>query len=84
MGSNPTPRTTSFTYVCARFQWTTNTSVVVDVSSFMAGLPSSLGTLEKNGVGLDPAIGFLHDLAESKEPLVCDLQELFRWLAACQ
>ncbi|WP_084790797.1 CRISPR-associated endonuclease Cas1 [Nitrososphaera viennensis] len=50
----------------------------------MAGLPSSLGTLEKNGVGLDPAIGFLHDLAESKEPLVCDLQELFRWLAACQ
>ena len=33
-----------------------------------------------NAVGLDPAIGFLHELDESKEPLVYDLQELFRWL----
>ena len=31
-----------------------------------------------NAVGLDPAIGFLHELDESKEPLVYDLQELFR------
>jgi CRISPR-associated protein Cas1 len=29
---------------------------------------------------LDPAIGFLHELAPSKTPLVYDLQELFRWL----
>lgn len=33
-----------------------------------------------NAVGLNPAVGFLHDLDESKEPLVYDLQELFRWL----
>jgi CRISP-associated protein Cas1 len=33
-----------------------------------------------NAVALDPAIGFLHELDESKEPLVYDLQELFRWL----
>jgi CRISPR-associated protein Cas1 len=33
-----------------------------------------------NTVGLDPAIGFLHELDESKEPLVYDMQELFRWL----
>ena len=33
-----------------------------------------------NAVGLDPAIGFLHELDESKEPLVYDMQELFRWL----
>ena len=33
-----------------------------------------------NTVGLDPAIGFLHELDESKEPLVYDLQELYRWL----
>ena len=33
-----------------------------------------------NAVGLDPAVGFLHELAESKEPLVYDMQELFRWL----
>lgn len=33
-----------------------------------------------NAVGLDPTVGFLHELDESKEPLVYDLQELFRWL----
>jgi len=33
-----------------------------------------------NAVGLDPSVGFLHELAESKEPLVYDIQELFRWL----
>ena len=33
-----------------------------------------------NAVGLDPAIDFLHELDESKEPLVYDSQELFRWL----
>jgi CRISP-associated protein Cas1 len=33
-----------------------------------------------NSVGLDPTIGFLHELDESKESLVYDLQELFRWL----
>jgi CRISP-associated protein Cas1 len=33
-----------------------------------------------NAVGLDPAVGFLHELDESKEPLVYDLQELFRWI----
>lgn len=33
-----------------------------------------------NAVGLDPSVGFLHELDESKEPLLYDLQELFRWL----
>jgi CRISPR-associated protein Cas1 len=33
-----------------------------------------------NSVGLDPAVGFLHELAISKTPLVYDMQELFRWL----
>jgi CRISPR-associated protein Cas1 len=33
-----------------------------------------------NAIGLDPAIGFLHALSPSKEPLVYDIQELFRWL----
>lgn len=33
-----------------------------------------------NAVGLDPTVGFLHELANSKTPLVYDLQELFRWL----
>jgi CRISPR-associated protein Cas1 len=33
-----------------------------------------------NSIGLDPAVGFLHELAQSKTPLVYDMQELFRWL----
>ncbi|AKA49675.1 CRISPR-associated protein Cas1 [uncultured archaeon] len=31
-----------------------------------------------NTIGLDPSIGFLHEIAPSKYPLVYDLQELFR------
>lgn len=33
-----------------------------------------------NAIVLDPSIGFLHEIAESKTPLVYDIQELFRWL----
>jgi CRISPR-associated protein Cas1 len=33
-----------------------------------------------NAVGLDPCVGFLHELALSKQPLVYDLQELYRWI----
>jgi len=33
-----------------------------------------------NAVGLDPTIGFLHELAQTKTLLVYDIQELFRWL----
>ena len=33
-----------------------------------------------NAIGLDPPIGFLHEIARSKDSLVYDLQELFRWL----
>ena len=33
-----------------------------------------------NDVGLDSTIGFLHEVSDSKMPLVYDLQELYRWL----
>jgi len=35
-----------------------------------------------NSVGLEPSVGFLHDFSDyqTKESLVYDLQELFRWL----
>ncbi len=33
-----------------------------------------------NMTGLDPAVGFLHEISQSKLPLVYDIQELFRWL----
>lgn len=33
-----------------------------------------------NSAGLDPCVGYLHELAGSKQPLVYDIQELGRWL----
>jgi CRISPR-associated protein Cas1 len=33
-----------------------------------------------NIIGLDQNIGFLHEINDSKTPLVYDLQELYRWL----
>lgn len=33
-----------------------------------------------NAIGLDPSVGFLHELTQSKTPLVYDIQELYRWL----
>ncbi|OGD52608.1 CRISPR-associated endonuclease Cas1 [Candidatus Bathyarchaeota archaeon RBG_13_38_9] len=33
-----------------------------------------------NSVGLEPSIGFLHETAQPKHPLVYDLQEPFRWM----
>jgi len=33
-----------------------------------------------NSVGLDYSIGFLHEITQSRTPLVYDLQELFRWI----
>ena len=33
-----------------------------------------------NAIGLDVSIGYLHEIAPSKHPLVYDLQELFRYV----
>ncbi len=33
-----------------------------------------------NTIGLDYSIGFLHEINQSRTPLVYDIQELFRWL----
>ena len=33
-----------------------------------------------NVIGLDYSIGFLHEISQSRTPLVYDVQELFRWL----
>jgi CRISPR-associated protein Cas1 len=46
----------------------------------MAMLSWSPNSKDIHAVGLDSARGFLHELDESKEPLVYDMQELFRWL----
>jgi len=33
-----------------------------------------------NGIGLDYSVGFLHEINQSRTPLVYDIQELFRWI----
>ena len=33
-----------------------------------------------NSIGLDYSVGFLHEVNQSRTPLVYDIQELFRWL----
>jgi len=33
-----------------------------------------------HSIGLDPQIGFLHEILNSRTPLVYDVQELYRWL----
>ena len=33
-----------------------------------------------NSIGLDYSIGFLHEINQSRTPLIYDIQELFRWL----
>ena len=33
-----------------------------------------------NAIGLDYSIGFLHEISQSRTPLVYDIQELFRWI----
>jgi len=33
-----------------------------------------------NGIGLDYSIGFLHEINQSRTPLVYDIQELFSWI----
>ena len=33
-----------------------------------------------NAIGLDYSVGFLHEINQSRTPLVYDVQELFRWL----
>jgi len=33
-----------------------------------------------NSIGLDPTIGYLHEIYPSRTPLIYDCQELFRWI----
>ena len=44
------------------------------------GILESMIRKDINVIGLDVSIGYLHDIAPSKHPLVYDLQELFRYV----
>lgn len=63
------------------YSWNTNASDEINaLLNYGYAILESQVRKAINAVGLDPSVGFLHELAESKEPLVYDLQELFRWL----
>lgn len=61
------------------YSWNLNASDEINVLlNYGYAILESEVRKDINAVGLDPAIGFLHELDESKEPLVYDLQELLR------
>jgi signal transduction histidine kinase len=43
-------------------------------------IPGALRTVARHPV-LDPCVGYLHELAGTKQPLIYDVQELYRWMA---
>ncbi|ADD08202.1 CRISPR-associated endonuclease Cas1 [Candidatus Aciduliprofundum boonei] len=64
------------------YSWNMNASDEINaLLNYSYALLESMIRKHINAVGLDPSIGFLHELASSKTPLVYDLQELFRWVS---
>jgi len=63
------------------YSWNTNASDEVNaLLNYGYGILESEIRKDNNSIGLDSTIGFLHELAQAKTPLVYDIQELFRWL----
>lgn len=62
------------------YSWNMNASDPINaLLNYSYALLESIIRKHVNAIGLDPTIGFLHELAKSKMPLVYDIQELFRW-----
>ena len=63
------------------YSWNMNASDEVNaLLNYGYAILESMVRKEINTIGLDPSIGFLHEIAPSKHPLVYDLQELFRYV----
>lgn len=63
------------------YSWNMNASDPVNaLLNYGYTILESLVRKDINSIGLDPSIGFLHEIASSKHPLVYDLQELFRYV----
>lgn len=63
------------------YSWNMNASDEINaLLNYGYAILESLVRKMINTVGLDQSVGFLHELAPSKTPLVYDLQELYRWL----
>ena len=63
------------------YSWNMNASDPVNaLLNYGYAVLESMVRSDINVVGLDPSIGYLHEIAPSKHPLVYDLQELFRYV----
>ena len=63
------------------YSWNMNASDPVNaILNYGYALLESMVRKDINAIGLDVSIGYLHEMAPSKHPLVYDLQELFRYV----
>ena len=63
------------------YSWNMNASDPVNaLLNYGYALLESMVRKDINAIGLDASIGYLHEIAPSKHPLVYDLQELFRYV----
>ena len=61
------------------YSWNMNASDPVNaLLNYGYAILESMVRKDINTIGLDPSIGYLHEIAPAKHPLVYDLQELFR------
>jgi CRISPR-associated protein Cas1 len=63
------------------YSWNMNASDPVNaLLNYGYAILESMIRKDINTIGLDVSIGYLHEIAPSKHPLVYDLQELFRYV----
>jgi len=63
------------------YSWNMNASDPVNaLLNYGYAILESIIRKDINTIGLDVSIGYLHEIAPSKHPLVYDLQELFRYI----
>jgi len=63
------------------YSWKMNASDPINaLLNYGYAILESMVRKDINTIGLDVSIGYLHEIAPSKDPLVYDLQELFRYV----
>lgn len=63
------------------YSWNMNASDEINaLLNYGYAILEALCRKQINTVGLDPCVGFVHEMNTSKTPLVYDLQELGRWI----
>ena len=66
------------------YSWNMNASDPINtLLNYGYAILESMVRKDINAIGLDASIGYLHEIAPSKHPLVYDLQELFRYVLDC-